>query len=259
VGRAAGEVARDHRAHAHAGTVAAEILRLAGEMPWPGSHHRRARRVRARLYIERDAYPSPLNYHGYPKSVCTSVNEVICHGIPDSGRCGRRHREPRRHRLHRRRARRHQRHVLRRRRRPGQPRAGAGHRGVHVARHRGREARPSDQRHRRPSSSTPSSTATAWCGRSSATASASSSTPTSRCPLLRPAGQHHHAAGHDVHDRADDHPRHVAAPHVGRRLDAVTTDGKRTAQYEHTMLVTDDGVDVLTGGEGAVSPAPWNR
>ena len=28
-------------------------------------------------------YPSPLRYHGFPKSVCTSVNEVICHGIPD--------------------------------------------------------------------------------------------------------------------------------------------------------------------------------
>jgi len=33
--------------------------------------------------VERDAYPSPLNYHRFPKSVCTSVNEVICHGIPD--------------------------------------------------------------------------------------------------------------------------------------------------------------------------------
>ncbi|CAD6901733.1 unnamed protein product [Tilletia controversa] len=33
--------------------------------------------------IKRDTYPSPLGYHGYPKSVCTSVNEVICHGIPD--------------------------------------------------------------------------------------------------------------------------------------------------------------------------------
>eukprot|EP00827_Trimyema_finlayi_P003028 TRINITY_DN270_c0_g1_i1.p1 TRINITY_DN270_c0_g1~~TRINITY_DN270_c0_g1_i1.p1 ORF type:complete len:155 (+),score=64.82 TRINITY_DN270_c0_g1_i1:63-527(+) len=30
-----------------------------------------------------DAYPSPLNYHEFPKSLCTSVNEVICHGIPD--------------------------------------------------------------------------------------------------------------------------------------------------------------------------------
>ena len=34
--------------------------------------------------ISQGAYPSPLNYHGYPKSLCTSVNEVICHGIPDS-------------------------------------------------------------------------------------------------------------------------------------------------------------------------------
>ena len=34
--------------------------------------------------VEAGAYPSPLGYRGYPKSVCTSVNEVICHGIPDS-------------------------------------------------------------------------------------------------------------------------------------------------------------------------------
>ena len=33
--------------------------------------------------IKRNAYPSPLNYRNFPKSVCTSVNEVICHGIPD--------------------------------------------------------------------------------------------------------------------------------------------------------------------------------
>lgn len=32
----------------------------------------------------RGAYPSPLNYRGFPKSVCTSLNEVVCHGIPDS-------------------------------------------------------------------------------------------------------------------------------------------------------------------------------
>ena len=36
--------------------------------------------------VAADAYPSPLGYRGYPKSVCTSVNEVICHGIPDSRR-----------------------------------------------------------------------------------------------------------------------------------------------------------------------------
>ncbi|KAL9617458.1 MAG: hypothetical protein Q9204_008484, partial [Flavoplaca sp. TL-2023a] len=34
--------------------------------------------------LSREAYPSPLNYMKFPKSVCTSVNEVICHGIPDS-------------------------------------------------------------------------------------------------------------------------------------------------------------------------------
>ena len=34
-------------------------------------------------YIARGGYPSPLGYKGFPKSVCTSVNEVICHGIPD--------------------------------------------------------------------------------------------------------------------------------------------------------------------------------
>lgn len=33
--------------------------------------------------IDRDCYPSPLNYYQFPKSCCTSVNEVICHGIPD--------------------------------------------------------------------------------------------------------------------------------------------------------------------------------
>ena len=36
-----------------------------------------------RAYIDRGSYPSTLNYHRYPKSICTSVNEVICHGIPD--------------------------------------------------------------------------------------------------------------------------------------------------------------------------------
>lgn len=33
--------------------------------------------------IMHNAYPSPLRYGGFPKSVCTSVNNVVCHGIPD--------------------------------------------------------------------------------------------------------------------------------------------------------------------------------
>ena len=34
--------------------------------------------------VQAGAYPSPLNYSGFPKSICSSVNEVICHGIPDT-------------------------------------------------------------------------------------------------------------------------------------------------------------------------------
>ncbi|GBE62276.1 methionine aminopeptidase [Babesia ovata] len=34
--------------------------------------------------VKHNGYPSPLNYYGFPKSICTSVNEVVCHGIPDS-------------------------------------------------------------------------------------------------------------------------------------------------------------------------------
>lgn len=34
--------------------------------------------------VKHDAYPAPLNYHGFPKSVCTSLNHVICHGIPSA-------------------------------------------------------------------------------------------------------------------------------------------------------------------------------
>ncbi|RUO44361.1 type I methionyl aminopeptidase [Aliidiomarina taiwanensis] len=34
--------------------------------------------------VAHDAYPAPLNYHGFPKSICTSVNHCVCHGIPDN-------------------------------------------------------------------------------------------------------------------------------------------------------------------------------
>jgi methionyl aminopeptidase len=67
-----------------AGAIAAEVLRLAGEMVRPGITTDDIDAYVHQLCIERGAYPSPLNYQGYPKSVCTSVNEVICHGIPDS-------------------------------------------------------------------------------------------------------------------------------------------------------------------------------
>lgn len=66
------------------GREAAEILLLAAEIVRPGITTDEIDRVVHDASIERGGYPSPLNYRGYPKSVCTSVNEVICHGIPDS-------------------------------------------------------------------------------------------------------------------------------------------------------------------------------
>ena len=67
-----------------AGAAASEILRRAGEMVRPGITTDEIDIFVHDLTLEMGGYPSPLNYHGYPKSVCTSVNEVICHGIPDN-------------------------------------------------------------------------------------------------------------------------------------------------------------------------------
>jgi methionyl aminopeptidase len=66
-----------------AGRVAAEILELAGREVAPGVTTDHIDEIVHQACIERGVYPSPLNYRGFPKSVCTSVNEVICHGIPD--------------------------------------------------------------------------------------------------------------------------------------------------------------------------------
>ena len=68
----------------HAGAVAAEVLMIVGAEVAPGVTTDHLDMVGHHATIERGAYPSPLNYRNYPKSLCTSVNEVICHGIPDS-------------------------------------------------------------------------------------------------------------------------------------------------------------------------------
>ncbi len=69
-----------------AGRAAAEVLETVGAMIRPGIT---TDELDARAHeecIARGGYPSPLNYNGFPKSLCTSVNEVICHGIPDDRR-----------------------------------------------------------------------------------------------------------------------------------------------------------------------------
>ncbi|KAH6918612.1 peptidase M24, structural domain-containing protein [Coprinopsis sp. MPI-PUGE-AT-0042] len=60
-----------------------EILDLAASHVKPGITTDEIDEIVHNATIERNAYPSPLNYRNFPKSVCTSVNEVICHGIPD--------------------------------------------------------------------------------------------------------------------------------------------------------------------------------
>jgi methionyl aminopeptidase len=66
-----------------AGHLAAEVLALSGAAVAIGVTTDDLDAVAHQAYLDRGAYPSTLNYHGYPKSICTSVNEVICHGIPD--------------------------------------------------------------------------------------------------------------------------------------------------------------------------------
>lgn len=67
-----------------AGKLAARVLRLAGSLARPGVKTDTIDEAVHEAIIAAGAYPSPLGYGSYPKSVCTSINEVICHGIPDS-------------------------------------------------------------------------------------------------------------------------------------------------------------------------------
>ncbi|KAI4637637.1 uncharacterized protein J4E88_002108 [Alternaria novae-zelandiae] len=60
-----------------------EILDIAGRAAVPGVTTDYIDELVHKATVERDSYPSPLNYCHFPKSVCTSLNEVICHGIPD--------------------------------------------------------------------------------------------------------------------------------------------------------------------------------
>jgi methionyl aminopeptidase len=67
-----------------AGKLAAQAVVLAGEHCKPGVTTDEVDRVVHEFLCDHGAYPSTLGYKGFPKSCCTSLNEVICHGIPDS-------------------------------------------------------------------------------------------------------------------------------------------------------------------------------
>ncbi|XP_052205662.1 methionine aminopeptidase 1D, chloroplastic/mitochondrial [Diospyros lotus] len=66
------------------GKLAAQVLEYAGTLVKPGITTDEIDQAVHQMIIDNGAYPSPLGYGGFPKSVCTSVNECICHGIPDS-------------------------------------------------------------------------------------------------------------------------------------------------------------------------------
>ena len=61
--------------------AAAETLRIVGQAVRPGITTDELNRIVHNDTVRRGGYPAPLNYRGFPKSCCTSVNDVVCHGI----------------------------------------------------------------------------------------------------------------------------------------------------------------------------------
>ncbi len=66
-----------------AGKIAAQAIQLVGAACKPGVTTDELDRIGHEFVISQGAYPSTLGYRGFPKSLCSSINEVICHGIPD--------------------------------------------------------------------------------------------------------------------------------------------------------------------------------
>ncbi|PHT67413.1 Methionine aminopeptidase 1D, mitochondrial [Capsicum annuum] len=64
--------------------LAARVVDYAGTLVRPSVTTNEIDKAVHQMIIDAGAYPSPLGYGGFPKSVCTSVNECMCHGIPDS-------------------------------------------------------------------------------------------------------------------------------------------------------------------------------
>jgi methionyl aminopeptidase len=241
-----------------AGALAAEVLRLAGEQVAPGVTTDEIDVFVHDLTVERGAYPSPLNYNGYPKSVCTSVNEVICHGIPDARALqdgdivnldvtvfldgvhgdtnatffvGDVDDESRR--------------LVR-------VTEECMWRGIGVV----TPGRPVNE-----------------IGRAIEDHARRNHYGVVRAFIGHGIGEQFHG-DLQIHHYYEPKARTIMRPGMTFTIEpmisvgtwrhvmwdddwtAVTADGKRTAQFEHTVLVTDDGVDVLTGGPGAVSSGP---
>ena len=72
-----------HRSMETACKHAADLLQFAGSLVKPGVTTDEIDRRVFEYITSKNIYPSPLNYMGFPKSLCTSINEVLCHGVPD--------------------------------------------------------------------------------------------------------------------------------------------------------------------------------
>jgi methionyl aminopeptidase len=243
-------------------SMAADVLRLAGEAVRPGVTTDEIDAYVHELCIERDAYPSPLNYHGYPKSVCTSVNEVICHGIPDS----RALREGEIVNLD----------------------VTLYFGGVHGDTNATFAVGEIDATNRalidvteeclwRGIEAVVPGRPVSDIGRAIETHAKAHRYGVVRAFIGHGIGEQFHTDVQVLH-YYDPRATTVMRPGMTFTIEpmitlgtwqhrswddgwtAVTADGKRTAQFEHTVLVTDDGVDVLTAVPGAVSAvAPWRR
>ncbi|MFM9877811.1 MAG: type I methionyl aminopeptidase [Rhodoglobus sp.] len=66
-----------------AGRIAALAVEAVGASIRPGVTTEQLDAIAHEFLVAHDAYPSTLGYRGFPKSCCTSINEVVCHGIPD--------------------------------------------------------------------------------------------------------------------------------------------------------------------------------
>lgn len=246
-----------------AGAAARDILRRAGEMVRPGISTDEIDVFVHEACIEMGGYPSPLNYHGFPKSVCTSVNEVICHGIPDSrvledgdvinldvtiyldGVHGDTNatfavgsitdedkhliavtEECMWHGIE----------VVR----PGVAINEIGRAiEVHAKKHKYGVVRAFIGHGIGENFHTDIQVLHYYDPRNDMILREGMTFTIE--PMITASGEHRHKMWDDD-------------------WTAVTADGSRTAQFEHTMVVTADGVEVLTAGAGAVSPsAPWNR
>src|SRR5450631_3835037 len=87
VGRKSGQIKlhgpEDFAAMRRAGKLTAQALDLLGDIVRPGVTTGALDKFAFEFAMDHKAYPAALNYRGYRKSICTSINHVVCHGIPD--------------------------------------------------------------------------------------------------------------------------------------------------------------------------------